>query len=181
MGYIKKPEPADDVVIAEAIPGVAPVFTWGDHRRMQKLLEEAEADNPGLAAARASLDEAITKAGFNLDDEELICQWCWQPMSEPHDVDCRDYNDPALWVKREASGYQYLSDKFVVVHTTSVPMNDEEALEYFSVVQLMFPAHPDLWVRYITRRAIGDNAFQMMPFQYNKDVNEVFPIVRPGG
>lgn len=178
MGYIKPPEPADDVVMVEATE-TQPAFTWGDHRMMSAMLDEAEASDPNIAAARARLDATLVEAGFSYEPE-LVCQWCWHKINQPHDTDCRDHNDPALWVKREAAGYQYMNDKFVIVHTTSVPMTDQEALEYFGIVQLMFTADPDLWVRYIMRRDIGEQTFKMMPFQYNKDVREVFPIERPG-
>jgi hypothetical protein len=43
----------------------------------------------------------------------------------------------------------------------------------------MFPAEDeDFWVRYITRKELDSNEFKMLPWQYNKDVGEVFPIVR---
>lgn len=177
MGYIDPPEPADHVVIFPATE-TTPAFTWGDHRQMLKYLQEAEAGDEAIAAARRRLDEGLAELGYK--KPERICQYCHMPEStQRHEPECVDNNDPSLWVKREAGGYQYLSNEFVVVHTTSVPMTDEEALDYFGIVQLMFHNDPDMWVRYITRREINGIEYKMMPYQYNKDVREVFPIERP--
>lgn len=178
--YIKQPEPADNVVIVEASE-TSPAFTWGDHRQMLKWLQEAEAGDEAIRTARERLDAALEQIGYK--EPPLICEHCHRPEGAvpAHDIECPDSDDPSLWAKREAGGYQYLTDKFEVVHTTSVPMTDDEALEYFGVVQLMFPADPDLWVRYIMRREINGHEFKMMPWQFNKDVWEVFPIVKPGG
>lgn len=76
-------------------------------------------------------------------------------------------------VEREAGAYQYLTDKFEIIHTTSVPMTDDEALEYFSIVQLQYPT---VTLQYITRRGMNEYKFAMMPFQYDKETGEVKPI-----
>jgi hypothetical protein len=175
MGYIKPPEPADEVVIYEGDPeSGTPAFTWGDHRQMLKFLQESEASDEAIAAAGRRLEEALASVGYK--EPELICEFCHRKEGQPHEPECRDHDDPSMWAKREAGGYQYLDDGFRIVHTTSVPMTDEEALEYFSVVQLMFTGEPDLWVRYIKRREINSVEYKMIPWQYNKDVGEVFPI-----
>jgi len=180
VAYIKPPEPPDHVVL---IPGddETPDYTWGDQRKLGAMLEEMEAENPAVAAARVRLDEALEKAGMLGTLPELICEFCWRPESKPHEIDCQDNNDPSLWVKREAGGYQYMDQRFRVIHTTSLPMTDDEALEYFGIVQLMFPAEPDDFeVKYIMRREIHGTEYKMMPWQFDKETWEVSPIERPG-
>jgi hypothetical protein len=173
VAYIMPSEPADHVVMVVG-DDEQPDFTWGDHRRMLAMLQEMEDDNPVLAAARKRLDDALKESGWTTRTE-LICQWCHQPESKPHEIECRDHNDPALWVKREAAAYQYLTPDFVVAHTTSVPMTDVEALEYFSIVELMFPGDEQV-VKYITRKAVDSNEFKMMPWQFDLETWEVSPI-----
>lgn len=177
MGYVDPPEPADHIVIVEATED-QPAFTWGEHRSMKKMLDEMEDPNhPSFSATVKASSELLD----NLLESyrkvtEQVCEFCWKKVSEEHEIDCPDHNDPAMWVKREAGGYQYLDDKFVPVHLTSVPMTDEEALDYFKIVSLMFPTYPNLWVRYITRREINGTEFKMMPYQFNKDLWQVFPL-----
>jgi hypothetical protein len=76
-------------------------------------------------------------------------------------------------VEREAAGYEYLSEKFESLHTTSVPMTDQEALEYFSLVHTWFP---NSGVKYITRRAMGGTRYEMMPYTYDVETREVTRI-----
>lgn len=178
MGYINPPEPADEVVIWPATE-TSPAFTWGDHRAMSAALEEIEEDSPAVAAARERLDRALEDCGWTVAGKvKQICQFCWQPEDKPHETDCRDNNDPALWVKREALAYQYLGPDFVPVHTTSVPMTDDEALQYFGIVELMFVGEGPHAV-YIMRKALDSMEFKMMPWTFDADKWEVEEIVRP--
>lgn len=78
---------------------------------------------------------------------------------------------------RDAGGYQYLSDEFKVVHTTSVPMNDEEAIDYFRIVQCMFPKD-SVKVKYLTRREMNGHEYKMIPWQYDPDMKVVKQIVK---
>lgn len=176
MGYIKPPEPADNVVIVPA-EGDQSAFTWGDHRAMLKILKDLEDSDEAVAMAHQRLRDALNAAGM-IEEPELICEFCHRKISEPHEVECQDSNDPSLWAKREAGGYQYLSATFEVVETTSVPMTDQEALEYFGIVQLMFPADPDLEVKYIMRREVMGTKYEMMPWIFDKETWEVSPIER---
>lgn len=179
MAYIKPPPPGDDEVIFTDRDGKD--YTWGEHRAMEKALKELEAVDADVSKARARLDYVLTKYGVNTGHKPvvLICEHCGKSEYVRHEETCPDYLKD-LPVTREAGAYQYLTDKFEVVHTTSAPLNDEEALAHFGLVQLMFPKEgPDFWVRYIMRREMHENEFKMMPWQFNKDVWEVFPIVRP--
>ena len=174
--YIKPPEPADHVVIFTTEGGET--YTWGEHRQMEAMLAELEEQDELVAMARQKLDYKLREADIETLEPELICRHCHQPMSKPHDFDCPESNDPAHWVKREAGGYEYLDDKLQPVHLTSVPMTDEEALEYFGIVQLMFPTG-EVNVTYITRREINGHEFKMMPWKFDKETWEVTPIGKP--
>lgn len=76
-------------------------------------------------------------------------------------------------VKREAGAYEYLTEKLDVLHTTSVPMTDQEALEYFSFVQEWFPNED---VKFITRRELDGKTFEMMDFFWDRELKEARPI-----
>lgn len=178
MGYIDPPEPADDVVIWPASDSM-PAFTWGDHRQMRAWLAEIEAEDAAVRASRERLDRALEECGWTVNGKvKQICEFCWRPEDQPHEVDCRDHNDPAMWVKREASAYQYLGPDFVPIHQTSVPMTDDEALEYFGIVELMFTGEGPHAV-YIMRKALDSAEFKMMPFRFDCVSWEVKEIVRP--
>lgn len=77
-------------------------------------------------------------------------------------------------VKREAGAYEYLSDTFEVLHVTSVPMTDQEALEYFSWVQTCFPEKKPTFIQ---RRPLDGHTFEMMEFFYDAETKEVRPLV----
>lgn len=75
---------------------------------------------------------------------------------------------------REAQSYQYLNDKFEVLTSTSIPLTDKEALEYFSIIQLQW------WeddVTYITKRGFDpSDTYKMLPYRYDRDAKEVIPF-----
>ena len=173
MSYIDPPEPPDHAVIVPESDDQEEV-TWGDHRRMIAMLEAMDGSEEAIDAAKENLTKALEEAGYV--KPERICEWCHRKESEEHEIECRDSNDPSHWVKREAGGYQYLDANLHHVHTSSVPLTDEEALEYFKIVQLMFPADPDLVVKYIKKRELNGAVYDMMPFYFDKDKWEVYPI-----
>lgn len=74
-------------------------------------------------------------------------------------------------VRREAGAYEYLNESLMVLHTTSVPMTDAEALEYFSFVQEWFTTEK---VKFIQRRELDAAKFEMMDFFW--DGKEVRPL-----
>lgn len=170
------PEKHDDS--EEILPG----WTWGDHRMMEAALKELEESDPRVKAAREQLDAKLIEAGLMAPPAPPVevCSECGQPVFKPHDYDCPDR--PALpgeIPERDAGGYQYINDKFEVVHTTSVPMNDEEAFDYFRNVEQMNFNH-ETHVRYLTKRGLRDNDYKMLPFQYDSETKEVTPIAIPG-
>lgn len=173
--YIDPPEPADHVVIFPASADM-PAFTWGDHRQMQAWLKEAEESDPAIKAARERLDEALVKSGWKDDNGNVvqICKECHKPVNKPHDFEC-SYR-PALpheIPKRDAHGYAFYDDKFVEIHHSAVCVNDEEALDYFRIVRLM------VWttehkVKYVYKRALGENDYKMMPYWYEWETGKVW-------
>lgn len=74
---------------------------------------------------------------------------------------------------RDAAGYQYLNDKFELLHTTSVPVNDQEALEYFSFIKTWFFEESP---KYITRRELDSVDYKMMPYRYNDKTGKITRI-----
>lgn len=76
-------------------------------------------------------------------------------------------------VVREAGAYEYLSENFETLHSTSVPMTDKEALEYFSLIKVWFPLEKPC---YITRRELDGREFKMMPWRYDNETGRVEKI-----
>lgn len=160
MGYIEY-FPKDHELIREG-------YTWGDHSKMLAFLDSLPDDDPATEIARSKVEKVSLPR---------MCEYCHKPEGEPHELECRDCNDPSLWVKREALAYTYLTENFEELHTTSTPMTDEEAVEYFRLVHFWFPKDPP---KYITRKGLdpSDEAFHMMPWMYEAEYEAVIPIVR---
>ena len=177
MGYIKVPEPADDEVLFVDADGRE--FTWGEHRAMERELKLLEATNVDVKAARIRLDETLEANGINPNPPEkpLICEHCGREEFLRHIPECPDYLKD-LPITREAGGYKYLDENFVECHVTSVHATDEEALDYFRIVQLMFPRSPDFKVKYIMRREMHSFEYKMLPWYYDAETKEVRPIER---
>lgn len=176
MNYVNPPPPGDDEIIFTDSEGIA--YTWGQHREMERTLDELEKQDTDVKSARVRLENTLAKYGIRANAPVIkVCEFCGTNEYATHKTSCVDYLKD-LPVTREAGAYKYLSDKFEVVHQTSAPLNDDEALGYFGIVQLMFQRDPDLWVRYILRRNLHEDEFKMMPWEFNKDVWEVLPIVR---
>lgn len=76
--------------------------------------------------------------------------------------------------EREAGAYQFLTDKLEVVHTSSVPTTDKQALLHLKLVQCWFPSER---VQYITKRNMNGREFTMLPVEIID--GEVFEIVQP--
>lgn len=171
MAYIRPPGPADDDVIYEA-DGVQ--YTWGQHRQMEASLRKLEMDDTMVAEARRRLDAVLLDHGFdpNPPVAELICEHCRRKEYLIHAEDCPDY-EKDLAVTREAGSYQFLTDGFIPVHITSVCVNDEEALDYFRIVQVWFY---DVNVKYVMRREMHGSEYKMIPWQFDREANAVKPI-----
>lgn len=178
MAYIKPPPPLDDEVIFTDTSGKD--YTWGEHRKMEKMLAELERTDSSVRKAREKLDIRLAEFGIQqYGPTILICEHCGEQEFKLHKENCLDYYKD-LPVVREAGGYQYLDDRFRIIHTTSVHCNDEEALDYFRIVALMFPSDSDFHVKYIMRREMHETTYKMLPYQYDPETKEVTPIERPG-
>lgn len=176
MNYIPAPEPADDVVIVPASEH-QPAFTWGDHRMMEKTLKELEASDPNVMLARQRLDDYLEFNGWREGDpKRLVCSDCRRSPEQPHEEECQ-YRParPEEIPVRDAHGYEYYSDKFEPLHMTSCPANDEEALDYFRIVDA-FTYDREVRVTYIYKRAWGESEYKMMPYQYFRETKQVIPI-----
>lgn len=176
MSWIEQPEPHDDTVIFEATDDT-PAFTWADHKRMAATLAEIESEDPAVAAARDRLDEGLERLGMN-KPRPRVCEHCGVEEFTVHKYNCPEAANDVTG--REASAYQYLNDRFEVVLTTSVPRTDEFALRHFKNVQMM---NENENVCYITRRAMHELDFKMMPWRFDRTLGEegeVIPIERSG-
>lgn len=178
MAWINPPEPSDDTVIWEATDDT-PAFTWGDHKRMAATLAEIESEDPALAAASDRLNEGLEKLGISPFDKVIrICEYCGVQEHTIHKYNCPEAANDVTG--REAGAYQYLNDRFEVVLVTSVPRTDEFALRHFKNVQMM---NEDENICYITRRAMHESEYKMMPFRFDRTLGEegeVVPIERSG-
>lgn len=175
MAYVRPPGPADDDVIFEAD---GQKYTWGQHRQMEKQLHLLEMDDEMVREARRRLDSVLLEHGFdpNPPVPDFECEHCHRKEYLIHAEDCPDY-EKDLAVTREAAAYQWLNDKFEVVHQSSVCVNDEEACDYFRIVQVWFINEN---VKYLMRKEMyGDGNFHMLPWQYDKETGAVTPIERP--
>lgn len=62
-----------------------------------------------------------------------------------------------------APAYRYRDRDLNILHTTSVPKDDENALEYFAFVQRWFK---DTEVRYIEKRPVGETTYNFLKYEY---------------
>lgn len=56
-----------------------------------------------------------------------------------------------------------MDENLRIVHTTSQPQTDQQAYDYFAFVQRWFP---NLKIRYIEKREINKDHFELMDYQY---------------
>jgi hypothetical protein len=170
MSYKKVLIPPDEEEIFEG-------WTWGEHRAIEKSLYQLEMDSDTLAAARQRLDDKLLSAGVDpnapRDKSHFICEYCKRDEWLVHAEDCPDY-DPADRTAREAAAYQYMDEGFHDLHTTSVPVNDADAVDYFRIVAIWFPSDPP---KYLLRKEFGADTFHMIPWQYvDGEVKEIVPL-----
>lgn len=71
---------------------------------------------------------------------------------------------------REHAAYRYRNAALEIVWDTSVPLTDDEALEYFKKVASWSPPNdPALYVEY---RPFGEFIFVAMPYKWNPETRE---------
>lgn len=176
--YVPIPEPADEVVIVEGSES-SPAFTWGDHRQMKAMLDELESQDADVASARQRLDYTLREAGWLSPEGNapVWCSFCYKRPEEAHDIECPDSTDPSLFVTRERAGYQWFSETFQLLHTSSAPMNDEEAIAYSSIVEIWSRNHK---VKYLWGRDLDEYVYKMLPYVITVDENRKVSWVAPG-
>ena len=176
MNYIPQPPPEhdDDEILFED-RGDGQPYTWGEHRAMEAMLAELEESNPEVKAAREKLDAKMVEYGLK-HPPVMVCSGCGQPEFKPHDEEC-EYRParPEEIPVRDAHGYEYYTAKFEPLHMTSVPCNDEEALDYFRIVAAM-QFSEEVRVVYVFKRAWGENEYKMMPYQYFQETGEIIEL-----
>lgn len=74
---------------------------------------------------------------------------------------------PGADPRYRSSSYTYWSDQVVVLHMTSVPLCDEEAIDKFTWVAENSPGHNPVFVS--VRRPDGTE--QMLPVRYDKETD----------
>ena len=79
--------------------------------------------------------------------------------------------DPRTDARWRSDTYTYFDEKIRRLHVTQVPLCDDHALDYFTVVAGFSAAYNPKWIQVI--RADGSGA-EMLPFEYNKETDEVF-------
>lgn len=99
------------------------------------------------------------------DQQQLVCTRLKEHPREEEDT------SPDL--EREAAGYQYRDSSFQIIHTTSVPMTDQEALEYCSIVDAWFL---DVSPMYVEVRRLDSGHYKMLPYVYDAETREVAPL-----
>lgn len=79
----------------------------------------------------------------------------------------QEIQDAALLnhMDREAGGYGFLNEKFDVLHYTSVPKDDEDAIGYSVLVAGWYP---DQEVKYIIRRELMEHKYKMIPYKFEE-------------
>lgn len=146
---------------------------------LQGHLDQLEKDDNDVSEARARLDAAIDELGRKQrerkeaedaarEEANRKCDGCGAAKFTPHHETCYRYGngEPV----REAGGYQYYNEDMKLLHTTSVPKTDKEALAYFHDINRFFATSR---VKYIWRRAMWQGDYLMMPYEFNRETEEV--------
>lgn len=174
MAYIDPPEPDGQSYIFEPSESFPEGWTWHQHREMEATLKLLESQDADVSVARKNLDDRLESSGLLFNGHiPQICEFCWKPETQPHDLECPESNDPSLWVVRERAGYQFLNLKFEVLHSTSMPMTDQEAYELIGMVEIW---HPSERVAYIWARDLDSTDYKMLPYAFNYETQKVEEI-----
>ena len=74
---------------------------------------------------------------------------------------------------REAVAYQYLDDHLNILHHSSVPKTDDEAIDYFTFVADMGPLfHP----KFIAAKRPGSLRYDVLQVWYEEETDEVWDL-----
>lgn len=70
--------------------------------------------------------------------------------------------------KWRTSAYEYYDDKARIIHSTSVPLCDDEAIDSFTVVAGYGPSFNPVWVSATRYLKDGTTKVEMLPWTYDK-------------
>lgn len=84
---------------------------------------------------------------------------------------------PGADPRYKPNNYEYYDEKLTIIHTTSVPLCDEQALDEFTKVAGYGPGFRPKWLS--VRRP--DGKIEMLPWTYNKDTDTLYPKVTTNG
>lgn len=102
---------------------------------------------------------------------EFECMYGGEPHTFPDDwvFGGPDMSHPGADPRWEVTHYQYLDAEYGFCYMTGSFLCDDEALDMFTVVaQRNDPV-------YIAKKKQGDNKFTLMPFEYRKAEDTVYP------
>lgn len=67
--------------------------------------------------------------------------------------------------------YNYYNDKAFIIWSTSIPLCDDEAVDYFTFVAKMGPSFNPIWVSAFRTLEDGSNKLEMLPWTYDKSTD----------
>lgn len=79
--------------------------------------------------------------------------------------------DPRGDTRYRATTYQYFSDRAQIIHTTQVPLCDDQAIDEFTRVAGWGPGFNPVWLK--AKRPDGRE--EMVPWVYDKSTDTVTP------
>jgi hypothetical protein len=80
--------------------------------------------------------------------------------------------DPRGDLRWKPSSYEYLDNKLRVIHTTSIPFCDDEALDRFTAVADYGAAFNPVYIQ--VRRP--DRTVEILPWEYRKSTDTLHPL-----
>ncbi len=110
--------------------------------------------------------------------EEIVIECAYEPPHEhsyPADWQFAGANglDPRADPRYRHSTYEYFDESLHLLHTTTVPLCDDEAIDKFTAVAGygagFFPV-------YLTVRRYGEKAAATLPWRYDKTTDMVVPL-----
>lgn len=109
------------------------------------------------------------------DDWEWVVECPFDPPHEhrfPKDwffggPDLSDFRADARWTP---SNYYYFSDRLQILHVTSAPGCDDQAIDWFTKIRSLGSGYRPKWIR--VRRPDGTS--ETLPVIYDSDTDEVF-------
>jgi hypothetical protein len=78
-----------------------------------------------------------------------------------------DFTADPRW---QPSNYQYFDEKLTILHITSAPKCDDEAIDMFSTVANWFPTRTPKWIQV---KRPGESKFETLPVEYDAETDEV--------